>query len=122
MAKGKTGLWIEGWKFSVYMAMPLLASWYYNDPARQKQSVDYWKYVQYPANPNTDMRKQIQEMQKQKEQREAYRQQMMELNQRAQQSREQQEQQQRAAEEQQKSSSWWRSIFSSSNKKSENQA
>ena len=88
MAKGKTGLWIEGWKFSLYLALPLLASWYYNDPSRQKASVDYWRYVQYPANPNTDMRKQIADLQKQKEQRAAYQQQMRELQERAKQSRE----------------------------------
>ena len=111
MAKGKTGLWIEGWKFSIYLALPLFASWYYNDPNRQQASIDYWKYVQYPANPNTDMRKQIAEMQKQKEQRAAYQQQMKELQERAKRSREAAAA--TAAEEDEfKKRGWWRSLWS----------
>uniref|UniRef100_A0A7S3P8D0 Uncharacterized protein n=1 Tax=Amphora coffeiformis TaxID=265554 RepID=A0A7S3P8D0_9STRA len=106
MAKGKAGLWLEGWKFSIYLALPLFASVYYNDPKRQQAAIDYWKYVQYPANPNTDMRKQIAEMQKQKEQREAYRQQMQELQERAKRSREQ------PAEDTPKRG-WWRALWSS---------
>lgn len=121
MAKGKTGLWIEGWKFSLYLAMPLFASWWYNDPERQKRAVDYWKFVQYPPNPNTDMRKQIAEMQKQKEQREAYRQQMRELNERAKESRAaaKREAEEAAAATAEKKG-WWSSLFS--RKQSENHA
>lgn len=121
MAKGKSGLWIEGWKFSIYLALPLLASWYYNDPNRQKESVDYWKFVQYPSNPNTDMRKQIAEMQKQKEQREAYRQQMQELQEQARRSREAaaaQQAEEAAAAAAKKG--WWRSVWP--RKESETQA
>jgi hypothetical protein len=91
MAKGAKGLYLEGWKFSVYLALPLLASWYYNDPLRQQASVEYWKYVQYPPNPNTDLRKRVLEDQakqkEQREQREAYRQQMQALQEQAQRSR-----------------------------------
>ena len=109
MAKGKTGLYIEGWKFGVYLAMPLLASWYYNDPQRQKAAVEYWKFVQYPANPNTDMRKQMQELKKQKEQRAAYRQQMQELQERAQRSRQAAVEQKAEAAKKQ---GWWASLWS----------
>lgn len=124
MAKGRTGLWIEAWKFSVYLALPILASAYYNDPARQKASIDYWKYIQYPANPNTDMRKQIEELKKQKEQRQAYRQQMQELQERAERSR---EQQQKALEEEEaaKKRGWWTSLWwstTTTRKQSESQA
>ena len=120
MAKGKTGLYIEGWKFGVYLALPLFASWYYNDPARQKASVDYWKYVQYPPNPNTDMRKQIAEMKKQKEQREAYRQQMQELQERAKRSRDAQKQQEEE-EAAAKKRGWWGNLWSRK-QSTENQA
>jgi len=113
MAKGKAGLWLESWKFSIYLALPLLASWYYNDPKRQQASIDYWKYVQYPPNPNTDMRKQISEMQKQKEQREVYRQQMQELQERARKSREQ------PPEDDTQKRGWWRSLWTSKKESSE---
>lgn len=118
MAKGRTGLAIEGWKFSVYLALPLLASWYWNDPNRQKAAVDYWKFVQYPPNPNTDMRKQLEELKRLKEQRAVYRQQMQELQERAQQSRAA-AQAAAAEEEEAKKRGWWGSLFGSSKKPSE---
>ena len=84
MAKGKTGLWIEGFKFTLYLGIPLLASWYYSDPVRQKASADYWKYIEYPPNPTTGLREQIMEQERihneQKEQREAYREQLRKLD------------------------------------------
>lgn len=110
MAKGKVGFMIEGWKFSLYLAMPLFASWYYNSPERQRASIDYWKYIQYPPNPNTDVRKQIAELKKQKEQREAYRQQMKELQERAKRSREAAEQEEAA--EAARKRGWWSSLWS----------
>ena len=87
MAKGKHGLYLEAWKFGIYLGIPLMASWYYNDPERQRAAADYWKFIQYPANPNTNMREQLEDMRKQQESRKAYREQMVALQQQAQRSR-----------------------------------
>lgn len=87
MAKGKQGFYLEAWKFGVYLLIPIGASWWYSDPERQRQSADYWSYVRYPAHPNTGMRQQIEELAKQQRQREAYREQLMELNRQANESR-----------------------------------
>ena len=59
MAKGTTGFYLEGWKFSVYLAVPLFASWYFGDPQRQREAANYWQFVKYPANPNTGLKEQI---------------------------------------------------------------
>jgi hypothetical protein len=88
MAKGRNGFYLEGWKFAVYLAIPLGASWYFNDPARQRESADYWAYCKYPANPNTNMKEQIEELRQKQQQRTVYRDQMMELQKQAQRSRE----------------------------------
>ena len=42
MAKGRQGLYLEAWKFSVYLAVPILASVYYSDPDNQRYWADYW--------------------------------------------------------------------------------
>ena len=71
---------LEGWKFGVYILIPITASMYFGNPERQKQAADYWGYVKYPPNPNTGMKEQIEALRKQKEQRQAYREQLKELN------------------------------------------
>jgi hypothetical protein len=88
MAKGRRGFQLEAWKFSVYIAIPIMASWWFSDPLRQKQAADYYKYVQYPANPNTNMKEQIEQLQKQQEQHKIYREQLKELNRQAKRSNE----------------------------------
>ncbi len=80
MAKGKQGFFLEGWKFAVYLAIPITASMYYNNPENQRKAADYWQYIRYPANPATGWKEQIELMQSQKEQRESYRQQLQQLN------------------------------------------
>lgn len=80
MAKGKQGFYLEGWKFAVYLGIPILASWYYSDPQRQKEAADYWQYVKYPANPNVNMKEQLETLIAQQKQRDVYREQMKELN------------------------------------------
>jgi hypothetical protein len=83
MSKGGRGLYLEAWKFSVYISLPIIASVYYTDPERQKEMADYWKFISYPENPNTNVRQKIQELAKEKdeqrEQRLAYQQQLQEL-------------------------------------------
>ena len=85
MAKGRPGHLLEAWKFSLYLGLPLLASWYYNDPERQKASADYWKYVEYPANPTTGMKERLMEQERlhreQQKQREVYQEQLRQLDQ-----------------------------------------
>jgi Pet100 len=80
MVKGRQGFMLEGWKFGVYLLVPLTASIYYNSPENQKKSADYWQYVTYPANPSTGWKDQIELLQSQKEQRRIYRQQLERLN------------------------------------------
>jgi hypothetical protein len=83
MAKGRQGLYLEAWKFAVYISIPIIASVYYTDPDRQKEMADYWKFISYPENPNTNVRQKIQELAKEKEeqreQRLAYQRQLQEL-------------------------------------------
>ena len=83
MAKGRTGLYLEAWKFGVYLIIPIGASWYYSDPQRQRQAADYWRYVQYPANPNVGLKEKVEEMARQQKQRQAYREQLELLQQQA---------------------------------------
>ena len=80
MAKGRQGFLLEGWKFAIYLLVPITASIYYNNPENQKKSADYWQYVKYPANPSTGWKEQIELMQSQQKQREIYRQQLQQLN------------------------------------------
>jgi hypothetical protein len=91
MAKGKGGMYLEGWKFAVYLALPLGASWWFNDPRRQKEAADYWQFVKYPANPNVGMKEQIEALSAQQKQRDVYRDQMKELHAQAARTRKQQE-------------------------------
>lgn len=83
MVKGRQGLYLEAWKFSVYLGIPIIASVYYSDPDNQRYWADYWQYIKYPENPNTNVKDKIQEIakekEKQREQRLAYRQQLMAL-------------------------------------------
>lgn len=83
MAKGRTGLYLEAWKFAVYLIIPIGASWYYSDPQRQRDAADYWRYIQYPANPNVGLKDQVEQMAKQQKQRQAYREQLELLQQQA---------------------------------------
>jgi hypothetical protein len=88
MVKGRPGMYLEGWKFCIYLSIPLGASWYFNDPVRQRASADYWQYMKYPANPNTNMKEQIEELRQKQTQRTAYQEQMRELQKQAKRSRE----------------------------------
>ena len=83
MVKGRQGLYLEAWKFAVYVSIPVIASAYFSDPETIKQQADYWKFIEYPENPNTNVRQKIQKLAKEKEeQREqmaAYHKQLQEL-------------------------------------------
>ena len=87
MVSGRQGLYLEAWKFGVYISIPIFASVYYSDPETQKYWADYWQFIKYPENPNTNVREKIQDLVKDKErmaaQREAYKQQLQSLQQSA---------------------------------------
>lgn len=78
-------MFLEAWKFGIYLGVPILATyWFAWNPERQKEQAEYWQYVKYPANPNVNMREQIAELQKQQQQRQVYRDQLIALNKQAQ--------------------------------------
>eukprot|EP00536_Pseudo-nitzschia_multiseries_P012771 jgi/Psemu1/290495/fgenesh1_pg.506_\ len=83
MVKGRQGLYLEAWKFGVYVSIPVIASVYFSDPNTIKKQADYWRFIEYPENPNTNVRQKIQELAKEKEeqreQRMAYQRQLQEL-------------------------------------------
>ena len=83
MAKGRVGVWLEGWKFGVYLLIPIYASYYFDNPDNQRKAQDYWKFVQYPPNPNTGLKASIEESAKLHKQREVYQQQLKLLEQSA---------------------------------------
>lgn len=90
MARGRQGFYLEAWKFGVYVSIPVIASVYFSDPETIKKSADYWRFIEYPENPNTNVRQKIQELIKEKEeqkaQRMAYQEQLKELQRAAQRS------------------------------------
>eukprot|EP00533_Pseudo-nitzschia_delicatissima_P010882 CAMPEP_0116098802 /NCGR_PEP_ID=MMETSP0327-20121206/11432_1 /TAXON_ID=44447 /ORGANISM="Pseudo-nitzschia delicatissima, Strain B596" /LENGTH=139 /DNA_ID=CAMNT_0003590643 /DNA_START=203 /DNA_END=623 /DNA_ORIENTATION=- len=83
MVKGRQGLYLEAWKFGVYVSIPVIASAYFSDPQTIKEQAEYWKFIEYPENPNTNVRQKIQKLAKEKEeqreQRMAYQLQLQEL-------------------------------------------
>lgn len=83
MVKGRQGLYLEAWKFGIYVSIPVIASVYFSDPETIKKQADYWRFIEYPENPNTNVRQKIQELAKEKEeqraQRMAYQQQLQDL-------------------------------------------
>jgi Pet100 len=87
MVKGKKGLYLEAWKFSVYISLPIIASVYHSNPENQKYWADYWQFIRYPENPNTNVKQKIQELAQQKDeqrqQRLVYQQQLQALQQSA---------------------------------------
>jgi Pet100 len=87
----RSGFYLEAWKFAVYLSIPLAASWYFNEPARQRAAADYWKFVYYPPNPNTNIKEQVEVLRKQQAQRKVYQAQMMELQHLAEKSRQQEQ-------------------------------
>jgi hypothetical protein len=95
MVLGKKGLQLEAWKFAVYLFVPIGASIYFNDPEAQRYWADYFQFLKYPASPNTNLVEQFEELQKkrevEKEQRKAYTDQVLKLQESARQSRERRE-------------------------------
>jgi hypothetical protein len=87
MVKGQTGLYLEAWKFSVYVGIPIVASMTFNSPTIQKYSADYFQFLKYPANPNTNLKEDFKKFQedfeKTQQQRDEYRAQLNKLEKQA---------------------------------------
>lgn len=83
MVLGKKGLRVEAWKFGIYLMIPIGASLAFNEPKVQRFCADYFQFLRYPANPNTDLKKEFDELRKkrelEREQRLAYKEQMKKL-------------------------------------------
>jgi hypothetical protein len=80
-------MYLEAWKFGIYISIPIIASVYYSNPETQRYWADYWQFIKYPENPNTNVREKIQQLATEKgvqrEQRLAYQQQLRDLQQAA---------------------------------------
>lgn len=67
----------------MYITIPIAASIYYSNPETQRYWADYWQFIKYPENPNTNVKEKIQQLAKEKElqreQRLAYQQQLQRL-------------------------------------------
>ena len=87
MVHPKSKFYLEAWKFGIYVSIPVIASIYYSNPETQRYWADYWQYIKYPENPNTNVREKIkqlaEEKELQREQRLAYQQQLQRLQQAA---------------------------------------
>ena len=111
MVLGKEGLRLEAWKFGVYIIIPIAASIYFNNPETQRYWADYFQFLKYPANPNTNLKEQFEEMQRkaeeEREQRKAYAEQIRRLQEAAQKSRREREDIMKAEESNEKRG-WFR--------------
>lgn len=91
MVLGRQGMRLEALKFSVYISIPVIASIAFNSPTTQKYWADYYQFLKYPANPNTNLKEEFEELQKQRDllrdQRKEYAEQVKILQQSAQRSR-----------------------------------
>ena len=112
MVKGRAGLYLEAWKFGVYITVPIFASVYYSNPETQKYWSEYYQFVKYPENPNTNVKEQIeqliQEKKLQKEQSQQYRDQLQQLQAAA--SRSKQYRSEPPPDGDHDSASWWRRV------------
>lgn len=74
---------MEAWKFGIYLGIPIVASMSFNSPAVQRYFADYFQFLKYPANPNTNLKEDFEKFQenfeKTQKQREEYRAQVRKL-------------------------------------------
>ena len=90
MVHGRQGFKLEAFKFGVYIFIPIIASLGYNNPTVQQTCADYFQFLKYPANPNTRLKEEFEEMVRkrelEREQRKQYMEQLRGLNESAQRS------------------------------------
>ncbi len=91
MVHGRAGMKLEAFKFSLYLIIPVTASLTFNEPKVQQWAADYFQFLKYPKNPNTNLKEEFEELVKkrelEKQQRQAYSEQLKKLQESAQQSR-----------------------------------
>ncbi len=91
MVHGRAGMKLEAYKFGLYLIIPITASFAFNEPTVQRWAADYFQFLKYPANPNTNLKEEFEELLKkkelEKEQMKAYAEQVQKLQESAQQSR-----------------------------------
>lgn len=109
MVHGRQGMKLEAFKFSVYILIPVGASLTFNDPNVQRWAADYFQFLKYPANPNTNLKGEfealVEKTRKVKEARREYAAQMQKLQEGAQKRR---IEEQLAESESAKKKGWWR--------------
>jgi len=103
MVLGRKGMRLEAYKFGLYISVPILASITFNQPEVQKWCADYFQFLRYPANPNTNLREEFEQLAKQraleKEKRAKYAEEVQRMQDNARRSREGREAALRAADE-----------------------
>ncbi len=67
MVLGRAGLRLEAQKFAVYLSVPILASLAFNEPSVQRWAADYFQFMKYPSNPKTNLKKEFEELQRERE-------------------------------------------------------
>lgn len=91
MVHGKAGMKLEAAKFGLYLLVPISASLTFNDPDVQRFCADYFQFMKYPANPNTNLKQEFEDLLekrvKEKEQRRLYAEQVKKLQDSAKESR-----------------------------------
>lgn len=82
---------LEAFKFGIYLLIPISASLTFNDPRVQRWAADYFQFLKYPSNPNTNLKQEFEELlkkkQEEKEQRRIYAEQLQKLQESARASR-----------------------------------
>ncbi|GFH61828.1 hypothetical protein CTEN210_18304 [Chaetoceros tenuissimus] len=108
MVHGRQGMKLEAFKFSVYILIPIGASLTFNDPNVQRWAADYFQFLKYPANPNTNLKGEfealVEKNRKEKEARREYAAQMQKLQEGAQKRRIEEQ----LAESEGEKKGWWR--------------
>lgn len=66
MVLGRKGMRLEAYKFGLYISVPIFASITFNQPEVQKWCADYFKFLTYPANPNTNLREEFEQLAQQR--------------------------------------------------------
>ena len=92
MVLGKAGMRLEAYKFGLYISVPILASIIFNEPEVQRKCADYFQFLKYPANPNTNLREEFEQLARQRalerEQRAKYAEEVQRMQDNARRSRE----------------------------------
>ena len=67
MVLGRAGMKLEAQKFAVYLSIPIMASLAFNEPSVQKWAADYFQFMKYPSNPKTNLMKEFEQLQRERE-------------------------------------------------------